>query len=517
MTTKSAKAAGAAQLLTPTVGAVCWLKPESLRMERNIRDAKPDAGLVASVKDVGIIEPPIAVLTDDGSVLLRTGHRRTLAAIEAGCETIPVYIHGTDSTETDAEIARIVAQYDENTHREGLSTADEVGVVEQLAAFGLSAAQIAKKSRIKRAQVDTALTVAGSELAKKATDRYADLTLEQAAVVAEFEDDAETVKALIVAASKGQFDHVAQRARDERHEAALRSQVLADLEASGVTVIDRPGYDDKTTRRLSNLCVSAEDKTRLDQIDHTTCEGHVAWVDSDWAYVDQSGQVVEFPNEPDDADMDEEAAQAAWEAYDAECARLRATARNMRIPASEFGCTNWRSHGHVDPYSSTSTKPKAAEMSEEEREAAKAQRTLVIENNKAWTASQAVRRQWVAANIAKAKTPPKGAARFIATALCTDPTVFGAVGGNTVAAEWLGKAHAGFGYADLSPAKSATENRCTVVALVQVLAGYESNLTDGSWRHDGTTNACGRYLRFLKACGYGLSDVEKFAASDRTA
>lgn len=52
-------------------------------------------------------------------------------------------------------------------------------MAEQLAAFGLSPAQIAKKARIKRADVDTALAVAGSELAKKATARYADLTLDK--------------------------------------------------------------------------------------------------------------------------------------------------------------------------------------------------------------------------------------------------------------------------------------------------------------------------------------------------
>jgi hypothetical protein len=66
--------------------------------------------------------------------------------------------------------------------------------------------------------VNAALAVSGSPLAKTATQRYDCLTLEQAAVLAEFDDDPDTVKALVAAAtvSPGQFAHVAQRARDTR-------------------------------------------------------------------------------------------------------------------------------------------------------------------------------------------------------------------------------------------------------------------------------------------------------------
>ncbi len=56
----------------------------------------------------------------------------------------------------------------------------------QLSLLGVSAAQITRRTRMPRAQVDAALTVAGSKLAKAATERYDFLTLDQAATVAEF-------------------------------------------------------------------------------------------------------------------------------------------------------------------------------------------------------------------------------------------------------------------------------------------------------------------------------------------
>jgi ParB family chromosome partitioning protein len=56
--------------------------------------------------------------------------------------------------------------------------------------------------------VDAAVKVAASELATKAADRYGFMDLEQLAMVAEL-DDPDTVKALVVAAKDGQFDHAA--------------------------------------------------------------------------------------------------------------------------------------------------------------------------------------------------------------------------------------------------------------------------------------------------------------------
>lgn len=497
------------------VGTIVHIAPQTLLIARNIREAQPNKALVASVRDIGVQVPITAVITTDGALLVRQGHRRTLAAVEAECQTVPVYVTGTDSTDKDDEIARIVAQRDENTHRAGLTTTDEIGVVEQLTLLGLSAAQVAKKARIKRAEVDTALAVSASEVARKATDRYDALTLDQAAVVAEFENDPETVKALIVAAHEGRFEHTAQRARQDRAAAQAQTDVLAMLAQNGVTVVERPSYEDRSTTGLGNLCPSPEDRSELSPTDHAQCPGHVAWLGTEWVTVDETGQIVEFPDEPD-----EDADAEAWETHEEVCKRINATSRQTQRPTAVYGCNGWSTHGHHDRYgrggSGSSSKPKASEMTETEREQAKQARNLVIENNKAWIAAESVRRDWLG-TLASRKTAPKGTAAFLATALSKDASVATSTGGNALAAEWLGIKHTGYGWADLSPTKTATENRALMIVLTQVIAGYESSLTKDSWRHDGTSNSVGRYLRFIQTCGYTLSDVETFAASKTTA
>jgi ParB family transcriptional regulator, chromosome partitioning protein len=171
------------------------LDPRSLLVDVNIRtDARLDKDFIASIKDLGVLVPITAVRTTTGDVRVRFGHRRTLAAIEAGLATVPVEIVGDDATDDAAQIERILTQHAENAHRAALTGSEQLGVVEQLCAFGMSAAQIAKRTKIKRGTVDASLAVVGSELAKAAIERYDFLTLEQAAAVAEFDNDPDAVK-----------------------------------------------------------------------------------------------------------------------------------------------------------------------------------------------------------------------------------------------------------------------------------------------------------------------------------
>lgn len=497
---------------TYEIGTIVHIAPETLLLQRNVRSGKTDPALVRSIKAVGVLQAITAVLTPEGALLVRFGERRTRAAIEAERETVPVYVVGADTTDNEAEIHRIITQRDENTHRAGLTTAEDMASVEQLVAFGLSAAQITKQARIKRADVDTALIVAGSKIARAATERYESLTLDQAAVVADFEADADTVKALIVAAVEGQFDHVAQRARNDRADAQAKADVIVTLEAAGVRIIERTGAGE--TSLLSHLKISAANTDTPSPADHAQCPGHVAWVASAWVRVDAKGAVVDEPADPDD-----DADQAAWDAYEDERQMYLDDTRQVQRPVAAYGCESPTTHGHIDRYASTgssSTKTKAADMNDADRETAKKARTLVIENNKAWVAAETVRHEWLA-TYALTKTPPKGTGAFLAAALCKDSSVAGSVAGNSLASQWLGIKNSGYGMADLSPAKTATENRAFVVVLVQILGGYEAHLTKDSWRGDGTQSTVGRYLRFIEACGYTLSDVEKYAISKKTA
>jgi ParB family chromosome partitioning protein len=249
------------------------LDPTQLLVDVNIRkDARLDKDFVASIKELGVVVPIIAVRTAASEVRVRFGHRRTLAAIEAGLTTVPVEIVGDEATDDAGQIDRILKQHAENVHRQGLTAGEKVEVVAQLSAFGVRAADITKKTRIPKKDVKAAITVAGSDLAKAASERYNFLTLEQAAAVAEFQDDGEAVKRLILAAQQSGFDHHVQRLREDRQEKAEIAKAEGGLLGQGVTVIEPPEYNSPIKTLVQ---IRRTKKTLTDQA-HEACPGHAA-------------------------------------------------------------------------------------------------------------------------------------------------------------------------------------------------------------------------------------------------
>ncbi|WP_307961842.1 hypothetical protein [Salinispora arenicola] len=105
-------------------------------------------------------------------------------------------------------------------------------------------------------------------------------------MVAEFEGDAEAVKRLVVAAQRGGFDHEAQKLRDARAEAAAKAETAAALAAAGISVVDRPAWNDEKVKRLSELKHGEE---QLTEENHASCPGHAAFLDDEWVHPDEHG------------------------------------------------------------------------------------------------------------------------------------------------------------------------------------------------------------------------------------
>lgn len=212
-------------------GQIVQVDPTTLTIALNVRtDVRVDKEFVASIRELGILQPPMVVKNGDGyDVVL--GQRRVLASVEAGLKEIPVYL--VEKVEADA--ARVVDQLTENEQRQHLSESEVVGGYKQLALFGLSPSQIAKKVARPRKTVDTALAVAEDERASAALDEG--LTLDQAAVLVEFTDDKAAVKRLVESAAKGDFTHVVADVRAKRELAQLVDQLQAEIEAEGITVL----------------------------------------------------------------------------------------------------------------------------------------------------------------------------------------------------------------------------------------------------------------------------------------
>ena len=252
-------------------------------MDVNVRaEMVADKDFVASIKDLGVLQPIRAVRTVGGGGLRWSA--------------VPVIVVADERTDKAATVERIVRQYAENEHRTGLNETDRLGVVEKLSLLKVSAAQIARRTRMKRGQVDQALAVTGSELAKAATGRY-DLTLDQAAAIAEFDTDPETVKALVAATTTGQFDHVLARAHQDRGDTIQQAEITRPLTEAGVRVIERPAWNDPA--KQLGWEVRDTDGTEYTIETHAGCAGHVAWLETDWVNVDADGTVY-TGDDPDD-------------------------------------------------------------------------------------------------------------------------------------------------------------------------------------------------------------------------
>ena len=141
-------------------GTLEHLDPQSLRTEENVRT---EAGLTTqflhSIRENGVLTPVTAVRYADGTVLVRTGQRRTLAAREVGLATIPVYIVPVDGEDT---ATRIVEQLTENDHRAAMGQLDRVNAVQQLLLTGLSVNKVAKRLAVSPERVKASQAVAGS-------------------------------------------------------------------------------------------------------------------------------------------------------------------------------------------------------------------------------------------------------------------------------------------------------------------------------------------------------------------
>jgi ParB family chromosome partitioning protein len=463
-----------------------WVDPRSLVIGVNIRtDAALDKAFVASIRDRGVREPVIVHRDGQDRYIVRKGQRRTLAAVQSGLELVPVVVEPDPlAAENARQVDRIVDQLGENQHRAGLPAGDEVAAHQQLLELGLTAGQIARRTRTKPVRVRTTLAVGGSQVAAAALGRY-QLSLEQAAVIADLDGDQDAVTALIAAAkaSPGQFEHVAQKARDQRAEAQLRQTLLDRLGAEGVRVIEAPDSRQNTVRALERLrpAPHSEPGTSLAEEEHRDCPGRVAWLQQSW--------------------------------YGEEPLSIR------------YGCENWALHGHAELYASpgqaTITTGSASsgvsaggKMSEEDKVA----RRVVIANNKDWDSATRVRRAWLRQFVAR-RTPPKDAPGWIAAMLaggCHDLRR-AMEDQHTLARGLLGLADRDEQRRGLrsephpiaEAARVASPARATVLALALLLAALEAGTSRNTWR-DPTSDSIA-YLTALAEWGYELAPVEQLA------
>jgi hypothetical protein len=124
----------------PDIKGIVSLPVDALTTNGNVRvDAQASPSLVASIKELGIIQPLVVRNTSDGWVVL-AGHRRLSAALEANLTDVPVHVIIGKKVE---DVDRIAMQYAENVERVDLTDWEKAQVAWDLKLEGLTQPEVA--------------------------------------------------------------------------------------------------------------------------------------------------------------------------------------------------------------------------------------------------------------------------------------------------------------------------------------------------------------------------------------
>lgn len=438
------------------------LNPATLLVDVNIRaDLGLDQAFLQSIDELGVLTPVVAVRSGDG-IRVRAGHRRTVAAVEVGLDTIPVLI-----VDDDGDQERIIEQIAENTQRAALAPADLIGAVEQLALLGVPAERIARRTALASEHVATALAAASKPAVLDAVTTTPGLTLEHAGWLAELDQDEDQRDWLAenFTGDPGRDRHLVEQARAAATLARAMADAAQQLTAAGHTRHHGSVYEDPAAEYLTNLTDQA--RHPLTPENHQSCPGHA------YTLHDYRAGSSPFPIET-----------PAGTVY------------------ARWLCTDWRSHGHLDRYASSPSTPTVDDIA-----ARTEQRRTVIALNRAGDAALKVRRGWLT-DFTRRRTPAKdhagfmweGAARRHLAAIQDEELGLGKV------EQILGLPGRHTGQAFDTWITRQPQTLLGHLSVCARLWSYELRLDKSVWR---AGDQAAFYLTALEGWGYTLSDVEQ--------
>lgn len=433
---------------------ILHLDPRSLTLDENARkDVGMTAAFAADIAEKGVTVPLLAYRDAVGQLLVWDGQRRLVAAVEAGLDTVPVVVTQPFG---DGE-ERLATQDRVNHHRAGLTVVDQVAVYEQLSLMGRSADSIAKKLNRPGTEVKAALAVTSSKAAKKAAATPG-VTLEQAAIIAEFDGDPEAVEELTrtLEHNPSGLEHTAQQIRDDRAREVEKRAKVAELEAAGLRVIPQPSYTEKKIERIDGLAAKPGGSA-LTPTTHADCPGH--------------------------------------------CVAVATTYRGEVV--TTYYCDQWRKAGHVERHA-------RAEKQELQADADKAreERRKVVERNKMSDASTEVRRRWVI-SLLQSKQLPKDAPQAIAELLVQ--TNHDSYYGHQARDLLLGSKNPT--PQQLGQSATAATAWLLAEAFSQIEGGMYGSHARDYWRSQNAARVA--YLKRLQSWGYPLSTLEAAYVANR--
>ncbi|WP_231110529.1 ParB/RepB/Spo0J family partition protein [Mycobacterium avium] len=420
-------------------GVLEHVDPHSLILEANVRDeAGLDAQFVASIKEHGVLIPISAVRSHDGTLWVRAGQRRTLAAREAHLSSVPVYVRPATATDEAGQLLeRVSEQIVENDQRRRLTDDQRARGIQQMLDAGMSLTKVAKKLAVAKDTVKAAHTAAQSATAMDAL-AHGQLSLLEAAAITEFEDMPGALDRLLSAAGTPLFEHTVAQLREERASAQAEARAAQAYTEKGFTVLkQRPESWDPAYIPLRYL-VTAEG-TQADDNAVTDPTHWAVLLYEDTALCDtETGDIVD----EDTVDWDTEDQPNTTPGKGLRHAK---TVTETTIFVPEYYCLDYRAAGltpqewfaqhaarvHTNTGVAVdlddATHQALSEQADAQRaEAQKRERRKALALNKLGDAALHVRREYVKKLLAR-KTPPKAPppsslTAWLVTATCSPTT-----------------------------------------------------------------------------------------------
>ena len=436
------------------------------------RDLDLNPEFVESIADNGVLVA-LRITPDRDGFRVIDGGRRLAGALKAGVAEVP---YDLVSERAGDEAGQFLDMINMNRHRNPLTPLEEADALFAAREAGAAKTRLRKAAGLTSTALNGALAAARLSEETRATVESLDeqLSLDDLAVLAEFDGDPNAITRLTIAASCGTLEHEAELLRQARAEQAEHGRIRGELESAGFAVTE---ILPANGQHLTVLCQDGEDLTPEA---HAFCPGRGVF----FRFYDLLTPVY----------------------YCADPGRYGHSLRHsgQGRPAAADGPAGAPASGGggLDPAD------------------ADPGRRLVIQGNREWKAAAEVRKRWLAAQLFGRRTAPREAAQFVARQLLTMPEPL---------RSGLGRAHADplfsevTGHNDtswLEVCDTAAAARLPLAMLAPIATAYEHAMTDGegrnTWRTDRyspcpRTEAAG-YLRFLASIGYPLSGIEQAVA-----
>lgn len=195
--------------------------PVDLVLDVNVRTVIDlDAEFLNSIREHGVLQPPTGWRDEHGVIYIEIGQRRSLAAAQLKLATIPVIV----KPRADVEAEKMLAQLVENDRRQGLRDSEHAAAYQQLTLFGLKPDDIAKRTGTKRDTVRAAVKIIKDQPDVLEVMKEHPITLDVAAQIVEFNEHRDLVDRLTEVAEKTP-ERLAHEIGYAREEVEARAEV----------------------------------------------------------------------------------------------------------------------------------------------------------------------------------------------------------------------------------------------------------------------------------------------------